>query len=151
MMNYINSMQVNLFIRTVIIVIMLDTFLGVLRAIKERKFNSCFGIDGGIRKIAMIGCIAFLAALDMCVTLNLAFMLPEQWLSILGVQQIGLCEFFCILFILYEAVSILKNLLLCGAPIPKKLKTLIEKFLNIMTDELPECDSNSDDELIKSK
>ncbi len=138
MMQYINLVQNNLFIRTVIIVVMLDTFLGVCRAVKEGKFNSCFGIDGGIRKVAMLGCIAFLAVLDMCITFNLAFMLPKDWISFLGVEKIGLCEFFAILFILYEAVSILKNLLLCGLPVPTKLKTFIESFLDVMTDELPE-------------
>ena len=147
MLNYINSVQNNLFILVVTIVIFMDTFLGVLRAIKQRKFNSCFGIDGGIRKVAMLGCIAFLAALDMCVTFNLAFMIPKEWLSVLGVDKIGLCEFFCILFILYEAVSILKNMLLCGLPVPTKLKNWIENFLNIMTDELPD----SEDMIIENK
>ena len=42
MLNYINSVQNNLFILVVAIVIFMDTFLGVLRAIKQRKFNSCF-------------------------------------------------------------------------------------------------------------
>lgn len=148
MMDYINLIQNNLFIRTVMIVVMLDTFLGVLRAVKEGKFNSCFGIDGGIRKVAMLGCIAFLGALDMCITFNLAFMLPKEWLSFLGVDKIGLCEFFSILFILYEAVSVLKNLLLCGAPIPTKLKTFIEKLLNIMTDELPDIEEK---EIVKEE
>lgn len=143
LLNYINSLKSNLFVEVVAIVIFLDTFLGVLRAIKQREFNSCFGIDGGIRKVAMLGCIAFLAALDMCVTFNLAFMLPQEWLSVLGVDKIGLCEFFCILFILYEAVSILKNMLLCGLPVPTKLKNWIEKFLNIMTDELPPTDTEN--------
>ena len=147
MLNYINSVQNNLFILVVAIVIFMDTFLGVLRAIKQRKFNSCFGIDGGIRKVAMLGCIAFLAALDMCVTFNLAFMMPKEWLSVLGVDKIGLCEFFCILFILYEAVSISKNMLLCGLPVPTKLKNWIENFLNIMTDELPD----SEDMIIENK
>ena len=147
MLNYINSVQNNLFILVVAIVIFMDTFLGVLRAIKQRKFNSCFGIDGGIRKVGMLGCIAFLAALDMCVTFNLAFMIPKEWLSVLGVDKIGLCEFFCILFILYEAVSILKNMLLCGLPVPTKLKNWIENFLNIMTDELPD----GEDMIIENK
>ena len=147
MLNYIDSLKSNIFIEVVAIVIFLDTFLGVLRAIKQRKFNSCFGIDGGIRKVAMLGCIAFLAALDMCVTFNLAFMIPKEWLSVLGVDKIGLCEFFCILFILYEAVSILKNMLLCGLPVPTKLKNWIENFLNIMTDELPD----SEDMIIENK
>ena len=140
MQNYINSVQNNLFILVVAIVAFMDTFFGVLRAIKFRKFNSCFGIDGGIRKVAMLGCIAFLAALDLCISFNLGFMLPQEWLSVLGVEKIGLCEFFSILFILYEAVSIMKNMVLCGLPVPKKFKTWIENFLNLMTDELPDVE-----------
>jgi len=136
METYINSLTHNIFAQIVVWAIFLDTFLGVLRAIKERKFNSCVGIDGGIRKIAMIGCIAFLAVLDMSFTFNLLFMLPQEWISYLGVNKLGLCEFFSILFILYEAVSILKNMLLCGLPVPKKLSAKVESFLDIMTDEL---------------
>jgi len=137
MNNYINLMANNLFVKIVIIAILLDTFLGALRALKERKFNSGVGIDGGIRKVAMLGCIAFLAALDMCFTFNLLFMLPQEWIGFLGINKLGLCEFFSILFILYEAVSILKNMLLCGLPVPKKLRDRVESFLDIMTDELP--------------
>ena len=137
-MDYINLVQNNLLIRIVIIAVMLDTFLGVCRALKEKKFNSCFGIDGGIRKVAMLGCIAFLALLDMCIKVNLAFMIPESWLGLLGVNRIGICEFFCILFILYEAISILKNLSLCGLPISKKWINKLQGFLRIMTDEMPD-------------
>ena len=137
MENIINILTNNAFIKILIVAVFLDTFLGALRALKERKFNSGVGIDGGIRKVAMLGCIAFLAALDMCFTFNLLFMLPEQWISYLGISKLGLCEFFSILFILYEAVSILKNMLLCGLPVPKKLRDRVESFLDIMTDELP--------------
>lgn len=137
MEKYINILTNNTFIKILIVAVFLDTFLGALRAIKERKFNSGIGIDGGIRKVAMLGCIAFLAVLDMCFTFNLLFMLPQQWISYLGVEKLGLCEFFSLLFILYEAVSILKNMLLCGLPVPKKLRNRVESFLNTMTDELP--------------
>lgn len=137
MENLINILTNNAFIKILIVAVFLDTFLGALRAIKERKLNSGVGIDGGIRKVAMLGCIAFLAALDMCFTFNLLFMLPQEWIGFLGVEKIGLCEFFSILFILYEVVSILKNMLLCGLPVPMKLKNWVEGFLNVMTDELP--------------
>ena len=140
MTNYINLVQHNVFILTVAIVILMDTFFGVCRALKEHKFNSCFGIDGGIRKIAMLGCIAFLAGLDICIKINLAFMLPQEWINYLGTDQIGLCEFFSILFILYEAVSILKNMLLCGLPIPARFRNILEKMLDYFTDELPDTE-----------
>ena len=44
----------NSFFRILLIAVTLDTILGVLRAIKEHKFNSCVGIDGAIRKSAML-------------------------------------------------------------------------------------------------
>ena len=40
---------ITLFLAVVIAVVM-DTFFGVLRAIKHRCFNSSVGIDGAIRK-----------------------------------------------------------------------------------------------------
>ena len=140
MTNYINLVQHNVFILTVAIVILMDTFFGVCRALKEHKFNSCFGIDGGIRKVAMLGCIAFLAGLDICIKINIAFMLPQEWINYLGTDQIGLCEFFSILFILYEAASILKNMLLCGLPIPARFRKVLEKMLDYFTDELPDTE-----------
>lgn len=33
---------------------------GVLRAIKEKKFNSCAGIDGAIRKVGMLISLVFI-------------------------------------------------------------------------------------------
>lgn len=41
-------------IQLVIIAVVIDTAFGILRAIKDRNFNSCFGINGAIRKIGMI-------------------------------------------------------------------------------------------------
>ncbi|WP_254171394.1 phage holin family protein [Clostridioides difficile] len=77
----------NIFIKLVILAIAFDTLLGCLRAIKTHQFNSSFGINGGIRKVAMIACI-------------------------------------------------LKNMYLCGLPVPKKLKEKIGNLLDTMTDEL---------------
>jgi phage-related holin len=39
------------------------------------------------------------------------------------------------MFILYEITSILKNMVKCGLPIPKKIKRTIEKLLNNLTSE----------------
>lgn len=38
----------NKLIQLVIIAVIIDTIFGVLRSVKEHKFNSCFGIDGAI-------------------------------------------------------------------------------------------------------
>lgn len=124
--------------KMLIIAVLLDTVLGVLRAVKEHKFNSCVGIDGAIRKVAMMLSVVFLMLLDAMVKLDFLFMIPEEYLQYIGISRMGICEMFCLLFILYEIVSILKNMTLCGLPVPAKLKSFIQKFLDDMTDELPE-------------
>lgn len=123
--------------------VLMDTILGVLRAIKEHKFNSCVGIDGAIRKVAMLFSVMFLMVIDSMVQINFLFMIPEEYLQYLGIERLGVCEVFCILYILYEAISILKNMTLCGLPIPAKIKRFLQKFLDDMTEELPEEVSNN--------
>ena len=118
--------------------VIFDTFLGVFRAIRERKFNSCVGIDGAIRKAAMILSVVFLMFIDSVVQINFLFMIPKEYLQFLGIERLGICELFCLLFIVYEAISILKNMSLCGLPVPAKMKRWLLKFLDDMTDELPE-------------
>lgn len=118
--------------------VLMDTILGVLRAIKERKFNSCVGIDGAIRKVAMLFSVMFLMVIDTMVQINFLFMIPEKYLQYIGIERLGICEVFCVLYILYEAVSILKNMSLCGLPIPAKAKQFLVNFLDDMTEELPE-------------
>ena len=51
--------QNNVF-RIIIVMIIFDTIFGILRAIKERKINSCVGIDGMIRKDRNVIFIIFL-------------------------------------------------------------------------------------------
>lgn len=117
--------------------VLLDTILGVLRAIKEHKFNSCVGIDGAIRKVAMLFSVLLLMFVDTIVNIDLLFLVPEKYLQYIGISKMGICEIFCLLFILYEIVSILKNMTLCGLPVPTKIKKFIQKFLDDMTEELP--------------
>lgn len=128
----------NSFFRILTIAVLMDTILGVLRAFKYRKFNSCVGIDGAIRKVAMLVSVGLLMLVDTIMQFNLLFMVPEKYIQYIGITKLGLCEFFCLLFILYETVSILKNMTLCGLPVPGKIKTFIQHFLDEMTDELPD-------------
>ena len=128
----------NSFFEILLIAVVLDTILGVLRAIKEHKFNSCVGIDGAIRKAAMLLSVGLLMLVDIIMHINMLFMIPEQYIKLLGIQKLGVWEFFCLLFVLYEAVSILKNMTLCGLPVPKKLKEHIKEALSDMTDEMPQ-------------
>lgn len=132
----ISFLSENIFIKLVILTISFDTLLGCLSAIKNRKFNSSLGIDGGIRKVAMIACIFFLSVVDILTKFNFLFMFPQELIDFLKLNHLGISEFFSILFILYESVSILKNMYLCGLPVPKKLKDKIVSLLDAMTDEL---------------
>ena len=133
--SFLVTLSSNRFIRLVLIAVMLDTVLGLLRAIKEHKFNSCFGIDGAIRKIAMVLSVVVLAVVDRILGFNMLPFVPQEILMYIGITKMGICEFFCLLYIMYETVSILKNMCLCGLPIPP-LRKAIEKWLNTMTGEL---------------
>lgn len=133
----ITLLSSNSFVKILLIAVALDTILGVLRAIKEHKFNSCVGIDGAIRKAGMLLSVGFLMATDVIMHINVLSMVPEEYVQLLGIDKMGICEFFSLLFILYELVSILKNMTLCGLPAPTKIKRWIQKFLDDMTEELP--------------
>ena len=124
-------------IKLVILAVVMDTCFGCIRAVKEHEFNSCFGIDGAIRKISMVASLAFLLILDQIVHLNLIGFIPEAIRSYLPVNGIGVAEFFGLLYIAYELVSILKNMTLCGLPV-KRLWETVKKFLTQYTDELPD-------------
>ena len=133
---YLETIMRNEFVRMVLWWIVADTVLGCLRAIKQHKFNSSFGIDGGIRKVAMIVSVAFLMLVDVMVGVNVITWMPEGFKTATGLTKLGVGEFYCMLFIIYESISILKNLYLCGCPTPKWLKTWLEEFLTNMTGEL---------------
>jgi len=122
-------------IQIVILAVCMDTVFGLLRAAKQRKLNSSFGIDGAIRKVSMIMSISFLLILDAIAHINFLGALPEEVRSAFG-SKIGAAEFFGILYIAYEAVSILKNMSLCGLPV-KGVWVKTKGFLSKYTDELP--------------
>lgn len=123
----------------VVLAIVCDTVFGVLRAIKEKKFNSCAGIDGAIRKVGMLISLVFMLAIDVLIKINLIGFIPEQARTYLGLDTVGVAEFFALLYIAYEVVSIFKNMALCGLPV-KKVWEKVREFLAKYTDELPDTD-----------
>lgn len=135
----IKALAENKIIELVLIAVVMDTFFGAGRAIKQRSFNSSVGIDGAIRKISMLASLAFLAFVDTMVHINLIGFIPAEVRSYFpkSIIEIGLAEFFGLLYLCYEIVSILKNMVLCGLPV-KKLWTAVRKFLRKYTEELPE-------------
>lgn len=118
-----------------IITILLDVFLGSIRALKEKKWNSTVGINGILRKTAMIGSSIFLIVIDSILKIDLLFFIPKEITKTLKLNEIGIFELFGIMFILYEITSILKNMVLCGLPIPRKIKKWVEQVLNNLTSE----------------
>ena len=125
----------NIIFYLLVISILLDVFLGSIRAIKDRSWNSTVGINGILRKTAMIGSSVFLIVVDSILNIDLLFFIPDEVLNFLHINSVGIFELFGIMFILYESSSILKNMVLCGLPIPLKIKNVIEKFLSDMTSE----------------
>ena len=121
-------------VQLVVIAVVLDCSINA----KDRQFNSCFGINGAIRKIGMVVSILALILVDQIVSFNLIGFLPEAARAYLG-DRIGLTEFFGVLYIAYETVSILKNMVLCGLPV-KALWKAVKTFLGRYTDELPDED-----------
>lgn len=120
------------------IVITLDTIFGILRAIKEKSLNSCIGIDGIIRKVGMLISIIFLMAIDTIIHLDLIGFIPDTVKEILNFGQVGIADLFMILFIVFEILSIFKNMILCKLPIPKKLQQFLENAMKEFTGEIKE-------------
>lgn len=128
----------NIFVKGVVLAIAMDTFLGCLRAAKFHKWNSSVGIDGGIRKAGMLVSVFFLVLVDMLLHFNALGLCGSEMQGALaraGITNLGVAEFFCIVYVMYEATSILKNMLLCGLPCPRGLKEKLAHWLAEMTEE----------------
>lgn len=122
--------------KILMVVIVLDLILGVLRAIKERNINSCIGIDGMIRKVGMLIVIVFLTIIDNIIHLNLIGFIPKNIREIINLGTVGISSLFNILFVIFEVLSIFKNMILCKLPIPKKLQETLENIMNEFTGEI---------------
>lgn len=136
----------NKLIQLVIIAVIIDTIFGILRAIKERDFNSCFGINGAIRKCGMILSIILLVLVDYITGFNIIGFLPEEIRQHIG-NSIGISGFFALLYIAYEIVSILKNMVLCGLPV-RNVWLYVKTFLSKYTSELPDDDKLAEDKAV---
>ena len=122
------------------VVIVLDLILGILRAIREKSINSCIGIDGMIRKVGMIIVVVFLTLIDTIIHLNLIGFIPETIRETLKLGKVGISSLFNILFIIFEILSIFKNMIMCKLPIPKKLQVYLENVMKEFTGEIKEGD-----------
>lgn len=125
-------------IQVLVAFITLDVIFGVLRAIKEHCINSTIGIDGIIRKVGMLVTIIICLFVDTILNINLISFIPEEVSKYLSLPEVGLNSLFTILYIVFEILSVFKNMYKCKLPLPKKLKTLLEKLLKDLTSEIKE-------------
>lgn len=130
-----NLISNNIF-KVLLVTILMDVIFGVLRAIREHKTNSAIGIDGIIRKVGMLVSIVCIAVIDYIVNINFIGFVPEAVRQTINIDKIGLASVFNFLFIIFEFLSVLKNMVKCKLPIPKKIQTFLEKALKEYTDEL---------------
>lgn len=137
-MEYLQNLINNDGFKILIIVVVLDTIFGILRAIKEKKVNSAIGIDGIIRKIGMIIAITFLSIIDNIVHVDLIGFIPENIKQVLNFSRVGISDLFNVLFIVFEILSIFKNMILCNLPIPRKLQEFLENAMKEFTGEIQE-------------
>ena len=136
MLEFLQNLVDNKEIKVLIIVIALDTIFGILRSLKQRKVNSCIGIDGIIRKVGMLIAITFLRVIDTIVTIDLIGFIPEEIKQFTNIGTLGVADLFSLLFIVFEVLSIFKNMILCELPIPKKLQIALEKIMKEFTGEM---------------
>lgn len=137
-MEYLRNLINNDVFKILIIVVVLDTIFGILRAIKEKKVNSAIGIDGIIRKIGMIIAITFLSIIDNIVHVDLIGFIPENVKQVLNFSNVGISDLFNVLFIIFEILSIFKNMILCNLPIPRRLQEFLENAMKEFTGEIQE-------------
>ena len=132
------AMENNLVVKLLLLAVCADMVFGSGRAIKARHWNSSVGIDGAIRKAGMVASIVLFSMMDMVLCVDLLGWLPvtaKDFMSSLGFVKAGVTELFGILYVLYELTSVLKNMMLCGLPVPAGIRQKIGSWLEVMTDE----------------
>lgn len=139
-MDFFISLLRNTSLQILCMVIVLDLIFGVLRAIKEHTVNSSIGIDGMIRKVGMLITVIILTFIDSIVHIDFIGFIPETIKTALNLKDVGIEDVFNILFVVFEILSIFKNMILCKMPIPRKLQYILEKVLQEFTGEIKESE-----------
>ena len=127
-------MRGNTLFQLVVIMIVMD-----VRAAKDRAFNSSVGIDGGIRKVGMLLSLVCLVFVDILCPVNLIGFIPEAFRGYIQLQDITVMEFFALLYIVYEVLSVLKNMTLSGLPV-RRVWITVKAFLKKNTGEFIEIE-----------
>lgn len=131
----IDALACNSFVRLCFLAMTLDVFLGVFASIKKKKTVTTIGIDGIVRKASMLVCVIVFMIADLIMNFNVVFMIPDDYLKVIGLEKVGLCEFFSILFICFELLSCCKNARRINMPLPKKVNDFLYKLLTEFTEE----------------
>lgn len=131
--------------QVLIVLVVMDVIFGILRAAREKEFNSCIGINGMIRKAGMLISLVFLIYLDAIIQINLIGFIPEGVREYLPGDKIGIMEFFSFVYIVYEVVSVLKNMTLSGLPL-KHIWEVVKKFLYENTGEIADMPEDERDD-----
>ena len=79
-------------------------------------------------------------AIDSIIHLDLIGFIPDSIKEILNFGEVGIADLFMILFIVFEILSIFKNMILCKLPIPKKLQQFLENAMEEFTGEIKQDD-----------
>lgn len=136
MVNYINLLICNKNIQLLVIFIFLDVIFGFLRSIKERKTNSTIGIDGIIRKTGMMITIIVTLILDKMCNIDLIGFIPSDLKNYLHLGKCGITLLFNSLYIIFESLSIMKNMRKCKIPLPNQLNNFLDRLLSEFTEEI---------------
>lgn len=135
-MKIVSLLTDNMNLKVLILFIVFDVIFGMLRALRERKINSTIGIDGIIRKCGMMLSIILCIIIDNIVNIDLVSFLPPEIKEYLRIDKVGVTFLFSSLYVIFEILSIMKNMVKCKLPIPKKLKQIFEKILTEFTKEM---------------
>lgn len=125
-------------IQLLVMFISLDVIFGFLRSIKEHKTNSTIGIDGIIRKTGMMITIVSTIVIDKMVGIDLIGFIPTELKNYFNIGTCGITLLFNSLYIIFEILSIMKNMRRCNIPLPAKLNIYLDKLLKEFTDEIKE-------------
>lgn len=130
------SLRQNTLVKLMVVSIVMDMIFGSLRALRERKFNSSVGIDGGIRKVGMLMCVVCLAFVDVLMPMNLIAFVPAKLRDLaFSPKEVTIMGLFALLFLLFETLSVLKNMTLSGLPV-RVVWEKVHKFLSKNTNEI---------------
>ena len=90
----------------------------------------------------MLLSIFFFKMVDFVISIDLIGFIPEETKQLINLENIGIGDLFCIIYIVFEFLSVLKNMVLCKMPIPKKLQKFLNKLLKEFTQEIKEGGKN---------